>query len=222
MTARIRVLLADDHPMVREGVRHVLADVEDFEVLRDVESVQATLEALEDLRPDVALLDLSMPETRGFEIVERASRASPETRLVVLSMHGDADTVSGALGAGAISYLLKDEAGPAELRDAVRAAAAGEAFFTPSVAAILAGALRRGSGASGSTGALDSLTDREREVLLGIAEGLSNKQLAARLGIGRRTVESHRESLMQKLGIRTVAGLTRFAIEAGLLPVDLP
>jgi len=222
VTARIRVLVADDHPMVREGVRHVLADVEDFEVLRDVEDVATTLDALEGLRPDVALLDLSMPETRGVEIVERAVRASPRTRLVVLSMHGDADTVSGALSAGAISYLLKDEAGPAELRDAVRAAAVGEAFFTPSVAAILAGALRRGASPTPAASALDSLTEREREVLQGIAEGLSNKQLAARLGIGRRTVESHRENLMQKLGIRNVAGLTRFAIEAGIVPIDLP
>lgn len=222
MTGRIRVLVADDHPMVREGVRHVLADVEDFEVLRDVEDVAATLDALGGLRPDVALLDLSMPETEGVEIVERAIRASPRTRLVVLSMHGDADTVSGALSAGAISYLLKDEAGPAELRDAVRAAAVGEAFFTPSVAAILAGALRRGTAPTSAVSALDGLTEREREVLQGIAEGLSNKQLAARLGIGRRTVESHRENLMQKLGIRNVAGLTRFAIEAGVVPIDLP
>ncbi len=222
MSVPVRIVIADDHAMVREGVRHVLADVDDFEVVAEVGAGDAALEAIESLCPDVALLDLSMPGLSGVEVVERTRASSPETRIVILSMHGDGDSVRGALTAGAVSFLLKDEAGPAELRDAVRAATAGNSFFSPSIAGVLADTLQPKAGGGDGASRLASLTEREREVLLGIAEGLSNKQLSARLGIGRRTVETHRESLMRKLDIRTVAGLTRFAIGAGLIDVDPP
>jgi DNA-binding NarL/FixJ family response regulator len=219
---RVRLVIADDHAMVREGVRHVLAEVADFDIVAEVSDAQAVVDALRAHTPDVALLDLSMPHTTGVDIVERARSASAVTRIVVLSMHGDPATVSGALAAGATGYLLKDEAGPAELRGAVRAAAAGEAFFTPGIASVLAEAIQSPAASRRPPHRLDALSDREREVLEGIARGASNKQLAAQLGIGRRTVESHRESLMRKLGIHNVAGLTRFAIEAGLVPLDGP
>lgn len=219
MSGPIRVVIADDHAMLREGVRHVLADTEGLEVVAEVGEGVAALEAIETLRPEVALLDLTMPDLGGLEITKRIRKSCPETRVVILSMHSDAASVSSALAAGAIAYLLKDEAGPGELRAAVRAAAAGEGYATPSVAGILADALRTEPQTAGSDERLAALTDRERDVLLGIAEGLSNKQLAARLGIGRRTVESHRESLMRKLDIRTVAGLTQFAIETGLVRI---
>jgi DNA-binding NarL/FixJ family response regulator len=193
----------------------VLADAEDIDVIAEVADGPSAIEAVRDGRPDVAFIDLSMPGADGFDVVRGAREASPHTRVIILSMHRDADWISGALSAGAQGYLLKDEAGPAALRDATRAVAAGERFFSPGVATSLARVAGVGDDA-GTRRLLDRLTPRERQVLEGIAEGLSNKQIAARLDIGRRTVETHRESLMRKLDIRTVAGLTRFAIEAGL------
>lgn len=221
MSERIRVVIADDHAMVREGVRHVLADAEDIDVIAEVADGPSAIEAVRDGRPDVAFIDLSMPGADGFDVVRGTREASPHTRVIILSMHREADWISGALSAGAQGYLLKDEAGPAELRDATRAVAAGERFFSPGVATSLAG-VAEGDGNAGARRLLDRLTPRERQVLEGIAEGLSNKQIAVRLEIGRRTVETHRESLMRKLDIRTVAGLTRFAIEAGLPGPGLP
>lgn len=221
MTRPIRVLVADDHAMIREGVRHVLMDADDLDVVADVGGGRAALEAIGRDRPDVVLLDLTMPDVDGLEVLESAREVSPDTRFVVLSMHGDHDSVANALAAGATGYLLKDEAGPGELREAVRAAMAGRPFFTVGIAEMLAEPLQPGRG-GGTADRLEELTARERQVLKGIAEGLSNKQVAALLGIGRRTVESHRESLIRKLEIRSVAGLTRFAIEVGLVRVEPP
>ena len=215
MSAPIRVVIADDHPMVREGVRHVLEDAEGIEVIEELSDGPSALEAIRAHRPDVAFVDLSMPGADGLDVLRATGEASPQTRVIVLTMHRDPESISAALSAGAEGFLLKDEAGPAELREATRAVAAGERFFSPGVATSLAGVAEADDDA-GVRRRLDRLTPRERQVLEGIAEGLSNKQIAARLDIGRRTVETHRESLMRKLDIRTVAGLTRFAIEAGI------
>jgi DNA-binding NarL/FixJ family response regulator len=203
MSKPIRVVIADDHVMVREGVRHVLDDADDLEVLAEVADGPSAVDAMETHRPDVALIDLTMPGTSGFEVVTETRERSPRTRVIVLSMHQDQDSVSGALAAGAHGYLLKDEAGPSEIRAAVRNAAEGGQPFSPGVAAILAGAFNRDHGTP--VDLLERLTARERQVLAGIATGMSNKGIAARLEIGRRTVETHRESLMRKLDIRTVA-----------------
>jgi DNA-binding NarL/FixJ family response regulator len=218
----IRVVIADDHAMVREGVRHVLGDAKDIEVVADVADGPSALEAIQTHRPDVALIDLTMPGADGFEVVRRTREVSPPTRVVVLSMHRDGDSVAGALSAGAQGYLLKDEAGPSELRAATRAVVAGERFFSAGVATSLASVVESEEHAETPGRLLDRLTPRELQVLEGIAAGLSNKQIAAPLNIGRRTVETHRESLMRKLDIRTVAGLTRFAIEAGIPDPDTP
>lgn len=221
MTAPIRVLVVDDHAMIREGVRHVLTDTDDLEVVGDVDSGRSALEAMAREHPDVVLLDLTMLDVDGLEVLRAARETRPEARIVILSMHGDHESVANALAAGATGYLLKDEAGPRELREAVRAAASGRSFFTIGIAEVLAEPLQPGDGED-AVERLRELTARERQVLQGIAEGLGNKQIAARLEIGRRTVETHRESLMRKLDIRSVAGLTRFAIEAGLVPIVPP
>jgi DNA-binding NarL/FixJ family response regulator len=156
-----------------------------------------------------------MPEVSGLEAARRLQAEAPEVKVLILSMHDESEYVMRAVNAGAAGYLLKDDAGPAHLRQAVRAVHSGESYFSPAVATRLTDALRGGS--SGAAEPLERLTGREREVLRLVAAGNSNKQIAAQLGISRRTVESHRESMMRKIEIRTVAGLTRFALENGLL-----
>lgn len=211
----IRVLIADDHALVREGIRRVLDEDPGFDVVAEASDGRSAIELVERERPDVAVVDISMPELSGIEVARQLRDRHPELKVLVLSMHDETEYVMRAVHAGAAGYLLKDDAGPALLRQAVRAVHAGDSFFSPVVAGRLTEALRGGS--SGSGDPLELLTGREREVLKLVAAGNSNKQIAAELGISRRTVESHRESLMRKIEIRTVAGLTRFAMQHGLL-----
>jgi len=211
----IRVLIADDHALVREGIRRVLDEDPGFDVVAEAADGREAIERIAQTGPDVAILDISMPEVSGLEAARRLQAEAPDVKVLILSMHDESEYVMRAVHAGAAGYLLKDDAGPAHLRQAVRAVHAGESYFSPAVAATLTDALRGGS--SGSSDPLERLTGREREVLRLVAAGNSNKQIAAQLGISRRTVESHRESMMRKIEIRTVAGLTRFALENGLL-----
>lgn len=220
--ARIRILLADDHVLVREGIRRVLEEDPAFEVVAEAADGERALELAQRLVPDVAVVDITMPGVSGIEVTARLKVMVPETGVLVLSMHDEAEYVTRAVRAGARGYLLKDEAGPAQLREAVRAVHGGNTFFTSAVAARLVAGLQ-GAGAADRPGpGLEALTSREVDVLKGVAAGCSNKQIATDLGISRRTVESHRESLMKKLDIRTVAGLTRFALDAGLLDDATP
>ena len=217
---KIRILLADDHALVREGIRRVLEEDPDFEVVAEAADGEEAVALAREHRPDVAVVDISMPNASGFEVTARLQAEVTSTRVLILSMHDDVEYVMRAVRAGARGYLLKDEAGPSPLREAVRAVHSGSSFFTSEVAARLAAGLRGDDEQQGP--GVDVLTARELDVLKGIAAGLSNKQIAADLGISRRTVESHRESLMRKLDIRTVAGLTRFALDAGLLDDAAP
>ena len=211
----IRVLIADDHALVREGIRRVLDEDPGFDVVAEAADGRQAIERIAKTGPDVAILDISMPEVSGLEAARRLQAEAPEVKVLILSMHDESEYVMRAVNAGAAGYLLKDDAGPAHLRQAVRAVHSGESYFSPAVATRLTDALRGGS--SGAAEPLERLTGREREVLRLVAAGNSNKQIAAQLGISRRTVESHRESMMRKIEIRTVAGLTRFALEHGLL-----
>ncbi|MCL7965547.1 MAG: response regulator transcription factor [marine benthic group bacterium] len=211
----IRILIADDHALVREGIRRVLDEDPGFDVVAEASDGRKALESIEEMNPDVAILDISMPELSGLEVARRLREERPAVKILILSMHDESEYVMRAVHAGAAGYLLKDDAGPALLRQAVRAVHEGDSYFSPAVAARLTDALRGGS--SGSADPLERLTGRELEVLRLVAAGHSNKQIAAELGISRRTVESHRESMMRKIEIRTVAGLTRFALENGLL-----
>lgn len=217
---KIRILLADDHALVREGIRRVLEEDPDFEVVAEAADGEEAVALAREHRPDVAVVDISMPNASGFEVTARLQAEVTSTRVLILSMHDDVEYVMRAVRAGARGYLLKDEAGPSQLREAVRAVHSGSSFFTSEVAARLAAGLRGDAEQQGP--GVDVLTARELDVLKGIAAGSSNKQIAADLGISRRTVESHRESLMRKLDIRTVAGLTRFALDAGLLDDAAP
>jgi DNA-binding NarL/FixJ family response regulator len=212
----IRILIADDHALVREGIRHVLEEDPGFDVVGEAADGAEAMAMTIELRPQVLILDITMPELSGLEVAARLRREESDVRVLILSMHDDAEYVARAVKAGAHGYLLKDDAGPAQLREAVRAIQRGEPFFSPGVASRLTDILRGGAETARQV-ASDLLTGRELDVLRGVAAGRSNKEIAAALGIGRRTVESHRESLMRKLKIRTVAGLTRLALEEGLL-----
>jgi DNA-binding NarL/FixJ family response regulator len=211
----VRVIIADDHAMVREGIKSVL-EREGFEVAGEASSGTEVLPLAERTHPDVAVLDISMPGETGLQAAARLRQAMPEVRVLILSMYDNTEYVLESVRAGAHGYLLKDAAAQ-ELAAAIRAVRDGEAYFSPAVAARLSAAVRGDIEREQRRTSLDLLTGREREVLVGIAKGLTNKEIASELGISHRTVETHRESLMKKLGIRTVAGLTKFSLEAGLV-----
>jgi DNA-binding NarL/FixJ family response regulator len=215
MTAKpIRVLVADDHMVVRSGIRHVLESEAGFEVVGEASSGAEALSLAAALHPDVVVLDISMPDESGLQVAARLRAGSDGPRILILSMHDNAEYVLESVRAGAHGYLLKDTAA-IELRSAIRAICRGESYFSPPVASRLSAAVR--GEREGQAAVLDQLTTREREVLQGIAQGRTNKEIATELGISHRTVETHRESLMNKLEIRTVAELTRFALGAGIV-----
>jgi len=214
MTRPIRVLIADDHMIVRTGIRHVLESETGFEVVGEAATGAEAISSAAKLQPDVVVLDISLPGESGLQVAARLRGTSPEPRVLILSMHDNAEYVLESVRAGAHGYLLKDTAAT-ELRNAIRTVCRGESYFSPPIANRLREALRGEHDTH--AGSLAQLTGREREVLLGVARGKTNKEIAGELGISHRTVETHRESLMRKLQIRTVAELTRFALGAGII-----
>lgn len=215
--APIRILIADDHAIVREGIRQVFRQAPGFDVVAEAGDGDEALALAHAQAPDVAVLDVTMPGMTGLRVAARLRDELPGIRVVILSMHDNPEYVLEAVRAGAHAYLLKDLAAT-ELRAAVAAVHAGESYYSQRIAGMLTEAVRSELAEAQRGHALDTLTGRERDVLLGIVRGETNKEIAARFGISHRTVETHRESLMRKLRIRTVAGLTRFALEAGLDP----
>jgi DNA-binding NarL/FixJ family response regulator len=211
----IRVLIADDHAIVREGIRQVLCtdDARGFDVVGEASNgLEAVALAIE-VKPDVVVLDLTMPQLSGLDAAARIRDAVPEAAILVLSIHDHEEYVMQSVRAGAQGYLRKDSS-PAELRGAVRALYEGGSYFSAPVVRSISG--RGGRDHEREQSKLAGLTPREREVLVEIARGRTNKEMAAQLGISVRTVESHRDTLMRKLGIRGAAALTRFAVDAGI------
>lgn len=215
MTPAIRVVVVDDHAIVREGVRTVLDAASGYAIVGEGRSVSDAIAASAELHPDVLVLDISMPDGSGLHAIPEVIERSPQTRVLVLSVHENLEYVLESMRAGAHGYLRKDSA-PSELRAAVRAVHNGELFLSPGISRQVADAIR-----SSPEPVVEPnpsvLTPRERQVLVSIAHGLSNKEIAAKLAISPRTVEAHRDSLSRKLGIRTVAGLTKFCLKHGLL-----
>ncbi len=212
--ARIRVLIADDHALVREGLRYVLDADPLIEVVAEASTGRVAVELALEHRPDVVVLDITMPEETGLKAAARVRELLPAAKVLLLSMHDQGEYVREGVRIGTHGYLLKDSAGE-ELRAAIRAVHAGGTFFSPAVVRRLA--VAEAVPEHSPALQLELLTPRERAVLGGVARGLTNKAIAAELGISRRTVEAHRESLMRKLQIHSVAGLTRFALEAGIV-----
>lgn len=212
---RIRLVVADDHAVVRQGIRTVLAADPDFDVVAEAADGEEALVQVREAEPDVLVLDISMPKRTGLDVAAALRTSGSAVRILVLSMHDRPEYVLEAVRAGAHGYLLKDT-GPAELRRAVRAVHDGDTYFSATVAEQLTAALRGELDRERRRGLVELLTQREKEVLALVADGRSNKEIAEELGISPRTVESHRESLTRKLRIRSIAGLTRFALETGV------
>lgn len=213
MKPPLRVMVVDDHTVVREGLRRVLEEGPGLRVVAEAANGAEALERATREKPDVVLLDLTMPGPGGggLAVVRALRDRVPETRGLILSVHDDREYVLESVRAGAHGYLRKDSS-PAEIRLAIHAVCAGDSFFSPPVARHLAAAVQRHP----DSARLAALTGRERDVLMRVARGCTNRETAAELGISVRTVETHRDSLMRKLGIHTVAELTRFALEKGV------
>jgi DNA-binding NarL/FixJ family response regulator len=210
----MRVLIADDHTMVRESLVGVLQAAGDVQVVAQAaDGVEAVEKALQ-TRPDVVIADLSMPRLNGLEVVRRLREALPQTKVLVLTMHGEHEYVLQAVRAGASGYLVKDSAA-SELLAALRSLHAGRGHFGPQAAKTLADQLQR------PERPLDDpdgrLTEREREVFHLIAEGMTTKDIAQRLGISTKTAENHRGRVLDKLGVRNTAELVRYALRKGLI-----
>ncbi|MEQ1857578.1 MAG: response regulator transcription factor [Longimicrobiales bacterium] len=211
----IRVVIADDHAVVRQGIRGVLEEVEGLQVVAEASDGDAALALTEEHRPDLVVLDVTMPGKTGLEVARALRDAGSGVRVLMLSMHDEPEYVLEAVRAGADGYVLKDVT-PAELRDAVTAIHEGREYFATKVTQQLSVGLRQELEREQQRSRIDSLTPREIEVLVLVAQGHTNRGIAESLGISPRTVETHRERVMGKLRIRSVAGLTRFVVEQGL------
>lgn len=211
---RIRVLLVDDHPVVRRGIAACLERHPQIELVGEAANGIDALALAKSLQPDVVVTDVEMPKMDGPSLTTEILREAPATRVLVLSIHAETGHVLRMMQAGAAGYMLKDSE-PAELVRGIETIARGEPFFSADLAQITLNQVVRGN-ANGTA----PLTIREREVLIRISEGLSNKEIASSLNLGVRTVETHRERAMKKLNIHSVAGLTKYALSQGWITLD--
>lgn len=205
--SKTRVVIVDDHPMVAEGIQSILETYDDIKVVGVLSNGQEAIDQVETLAPDVMLLDLNMPLVSGLAATEIILERRPGTNILILSMHDSPEYINSALSHGAKGYILKDVP-TEEIKDAIDAVMTGKRYLC--------------TGATGSleparSGAREALTNREQTILLQLAQGQSNKEVAATLDISVRTVETHRKNIKRKLGIASTAGLTRYALEHGVL-----
>jgi DNA-binding NarL/FixJ family response regulator len=213
----IRVMLADDHALFRAGIRSLLDTIEGVEIVGEARDGHEALRLVAERRPDVLLLDVALPQLNGIEVAERL-RDTPGTRVLILSMFANEEYVLRSLRAGAAGYLLKDST-VVELASALRSVADGGSYLSPAVSGHVLAAYVRRVGDEGVPPE-PALTPRQREVLQLIAEGHGTKEIASRLSLSAKTVETHRAQLMERLGIHDVAGLVRYAIRAGIVSAD--
>jgi two-component system, NarL family, response regulator NreC len=213
---RIRVLLADDHTLIRAGLRMVVAAQPDFTVVGEAGDGREAVAVAQSLKPDVVVMDIGMPSLNGIEAARQIRAALPDTQVVMLSMHSDEAYILRALKAGAKAYLLKDSA-EADLARAIRAAAAGKSFFSPAVGKVLLEDYMRAIERSGVEDSYEILSAREREILQLVAEGNSSKEIADQLHLSVYTVETHRARLMQKLNLRGIPELILYAVRKGIV-----
>ncbi len=208
---RIRILLADDHAVVRQGFKMILSAQPDMEIVGEAGNGREAVELAEQLHPDIVVMDVAMPELNGIEATRRLSASAPHSRVVALSMHKDSVYVREILRAGARGYLLKDSPAP-DLLAAVRAVASGEGFLSPAVSDAVLNDYRRHV-----TNPVDLLSSREREVLQMLAEGKTNKEIAGVLNLSVYTVDAHRGRIMEKLNLHSINELVRFAVRNGMI-----
>src|SRR5712675_2208789 len=215
MKSRIKLLLVDDHPVVRRGISSCLAQQERLAIIGEAADGLEAVRKAKELSPDIILMDIDMPRMNGLAVTEALRKDLPNVKVLILSMHSNTEYVLRIIQSGARGYVLK-EASPEELVKAIETVEGGESFFSSDVARAALNQYVRGNGTESNS---MHLTKREREVLIQIAEGLSNKEIANQLGVGVRTVETHRERIMRKLNIHSVAGLTKFAITKGMISI---
>jgi DNA-binding NarL/FixJ family response regulator len=211
-----RVLIADDHALVRAGIRALAERIKGIEVVAEAGNGEEAVKLIKELKPDLVLLDISMPETSGFGVLARQANEFPDVRVIVLTVHVAEAYAIRALREGAAGFLLKSAAS-VELEQAIETVTRGDTYISPELSKR---SLLEYGKASTDRARLDSLSPRQREILKLIAEGLSTKEKARRLNISVKTVESHRAELMERLNIHDVAGLVRFAIKMGLVDVE--
>jgi len=213
---KIKVLIADDHPVVRKGLQSCLAKHDNLKVVGEACDGDEAVRKTRELSPDLVLMDITMPKMNGLAVTELLRKETPRTKVLVLSVHSNKDYIFRVIQAGAHGYVSK-EAPPDELVRAIESVFEGEPFFSEDIARA---ALNQFVATGGKKEPFAQLTSRERQVLVLIAEGQSNKEIASKLGIGVRTIETHRERIMRRLDIHSVAGLTKFAIANGMVSLD--
>jgi two-component system, NarL family, nitrate/nitrite response regulator NarL len=215
---KIRLLLVDDHPVVRRGMRSCLEGIRHVEVVDEAVDGKEALEKVRQLSPDIVLMDIDMPNMNGLEATKLIREEFPDARVLILSIHTNKQYVLQIIRSGAQGYVLKD-ASPADLVRAIESVDSGEPFFSPDISQIVLNQYLEEAGAD-SDGDSVKLTTRERQVLAMIAGGQSNKEMASELNVGVRTIETHRERVMNKLNIHSVAGLTKYAITNGIVKLE--
>ncbi len=215
----VRIFLADDHPLVRDGLRFVLSGQKDMSIVGEAADGREAVEAVARLHPDVVLMDIGMPGLNGIEATAAILRERPLTKVIILSMHSSMDHVFRALEAGAAGYLLKESVGR-EVVSAVRIVHGGRQYLTPSISEALARDYVRLRKSEDTGNPLSKLSPREREILVLIVNGKSNKEIAHKLSISTKTVETYRSRMMEKLGLRDLPALIKFAIANGLMTLD--
>jgi len=214
--SRLRLLLADDHTVVRQGLRRILEDRPEWEVVAEAGDGREAVRQAEVHKPDVAIVDVAMPLLNGIETTRQITRKSPATRVLVLSMHADEAYVTQILQAGATGYLLKDSA-DVDLIQAVAAVAKGTSFFSPAIARVMLDDYVQKLAEKGVTDRYESLSEREREIFQLIAEGKANKEMAVLLSISPSTVETHRARIMEKLDLHSAAEIVLYAVRRGVI-----
>ena len=214
--AQLRILLADDHTVVRQGLRKVLEERPDWVVVAEAGNGRDAVKQAEELKPDVAIIDVAMPLLNGIEATRQIVKRSPATRILVLTMHSDEAYVNQILKAGATGYLLKDSA-DVDLIQAVAAVSQGKSFFSPAVARLMLDDYVRQLADKGITDRYESLSEREREIFQLIAEGKANKEIAHILTISPSTVETHRARIMEKLDLHSAAEIVLYAVRRGVI-----
>ena len=215
MSQRHRIVIAEDHTILREGLRALLASDPEFDVVGEAEDGLDAIKSVKSLTPDVVIMDLSMPKMNGVAAIKEIKRVTPNTKIVVLTVHKNEEYILAAFQAGSDGYVLK-YAGHEELVSAIRTVLKGQPYLSPAVSAVVLEAYLDGQKGLSSQSPFRMLTNRETEVLKLIAEGYRNRQIADLLGISVKTVERHRANLMKKLDLHSGASLTAFALENGL------
>jgi two-component system, NarL family, response regulator NreC len=216
MAQKCRILIAEDYTILREGLRSLLSSNPEFEITGEAEDGNQAVQQTEKLKPDVVLMDLSMPRMNGMEAIREAKKRCPGTKILALTVHKDEEYIRATLAAGADGYVLKD-ATHAELVMAIKSVLAGKYYLSPGVSEKIIEGYLEGGKVLKPLSAWETLTQREREVLKLIGEGYKSKEIAEYLCISVKTVDKHRANLMQKLDLHNVQGLTAYAIERGLV-----